>query len=93
MQKMIAFYYDKDIDMFKLAFTSSNLAINCLHNSTAAKLYPITEGDKNLLAKNQKDIVGGLSSISTGKAVVDETFIRKSGISCKSIVEIDASQL
>ena len=38
-------------------------------------------------------MVGGLSSVFTRKAVVDETFIRKSSNLCKSIVGIDASQL
>ena len=52
MQKMIAFYQDKDIDMLKLGCTLPNLANNCLHKSTDAKFYPITEGDKNLLEKN-----------------------------------------
>ena len=38
-------------------------------------------------------MVGGPSIVFTRKAVVDETFIRNSGIFCKSIVGIDASQL
>ena len=38
-------------------------------------------------------MVGGLSIVFTRKAVVDETFIRKSTNLCKSIVCIDASQL
>ena len=38
-------------------------------------------------------MVGGPSIIFTRKAVVDETFIRKSENICKSIVGIDASQL
>ena len=37
-------------------------------------------------------MVGGASIVFTRKAVVDETFIRKSNL-CKSIVGIDASQL
>ena len=43
MQKMIAFYHDKDIDMLKLGCTLPNLANLCLHKSTDAKLYPFTE--------------------------------------------------
>ena len=93
MQKMIAFYHDKDIDMLKLCCTLPNLANICLHKSTDAKFYPITEGDKDILEKIREDSVGGPSIVFTRKAVVDETFIRKSTNSCKSIVGIDASQL
>ena len=90
---MIAFYHDKDIDMLKLGCTLPNLANICLHKSTDAKIYPFTEGDKDLLEKIREDVVGGLSIVFTGKAVVDETFIQKSTNLCKSIVGIDASQL
>ena len=92
MQKMIAFYQDKGIDMLKLGCTLPNLANICLHKSTDAKFYPFTEGDKDLLEKI-RDVVGGLSVVFTRKAVVDETFIRKSTNLWKSIVGIDASQL
>ena len=93
MQKMIAFYHDKDIDMLKLGCTLPNLANICLHKFTDAKFYPFTEGDEDLLEKSREDVVGGPSIVFTGKAVVDETFIRKSTNICKSIVGIDASQL
>ena len=59
MQKMIAFYYDKNIDMLKLGCTLPNLANICLHKSTGAKFYPFTEGDKDLLEKIREDVVGG----------------------------------
>ena len=91
-QKMIAFYHDKEIDMLKLRCTLPNLANICLHKSTDAKFYPFTEEDKDLLEKLRED-VGGPSIVFTRKAVVDETFIRKSTNLCKSIVGIDASQL
>ena len=93
MQKVITFYPDKDIDMLKLGCTLPNLANICLHKSTDAKFYPFTEEEKDLLEKNREDVVGGPSIVSTRKAVVDETFIRKSTIICKSIVGIDSSQL
>ena len=51
MQKVIAFYHDKDIDMLKLGCTLPNLANICLDKSTDAKFYPFTEGDKDLLEK------------------------------------------
>ena len=93
MQKMIVFYQDKDIDMLKLGCTLPNLADICLHKSTDAKFYLFTEGDKEFLEKTREDVVGGQSIVFTRKAVVDETFIRKSANLCKSIVGIDASQL
>ena len=93
MQKMIAFYHDKDIDMLKLGCTIPNLANICLQKSTDAKFYPVTDGDKDLLEKIREDVVGGPSIVFTRKAVVDETFIRKSRNICKSFVGIDASQL
>ena len=69
-----------------------NLANICLHKSTDAKFYRFTKGDKDLLQKI-RDVVGGPSIVFTRKAVVYETFIRKSTNVCKSIVGIDASQL
>ena len=93
MQKMIDFYHNKGIDMLKLGCTLPNLANICLHKSTDSKFYPFTESDKDLLEKIREDMVGGPSIVFTRKAVVDETFIRKSSNLCKSIVGIDASQL
>ena len=93
MQKIIAFYQDKNIDMLKLGCTLPNLANICLHKSTDAKFYPITEGDKDLLEKIREDVVGGPSIVFTRKAVFDEIYIRKSKDLCKSFVGIDASRL
>ena len=80
MQKMLVFYHDKDIDMLKLGCTLPNLANICLHKSTDAKFYPFTEGDKDLLEKIPEEVVGCPSIVFTRKAVVAETFIRKSTI-------------
>ena len=93
MQKMIEFYLHKEIDMLKLGCTLPNLANICLHKSTDSKFYPFTESDKDLLEKIREDMVGGPSIVFTRKAVVDETFIRKSTNLCESIVGIDASPL
>ena len=93
MQKMIAFYHDKDIDMFKLGCILPNLANICLHKSTDAKFYLFSEGDKDLLEKIREDFDVGPSIVFTRKAVVDETLIRKSTNICKSIVGIDVSRL
>ena len=92
MQKMIAFYHEKDIDMLKLRCTLPNLANICLNKSTDGKFYPFTEGDKVVLRKVREDVVGGPSFVVTRMAVFDETFVRKSTNLCKSIVGIDASQ-
>ena len=93
MQKVLAFYHKKGIDMLKLGFTLPKVVNIWLHKSTSAKSYPFTETDKDLLQKIRADMVGGLSVVYTLKAVVDETFIRNSGNLCKSIVGIDTSQL
>ena len=93
VQKIFAFYHDKDIDMLKLGCTLPKLANICLHKSTDAKFYPFIEGDKNFLEKVREDVAGGPSIVFTRKAVVDQTFIRKSTNICKSIVGIDANQL
>ena len=93
MQKTIAFHHDKDIDMLKLSCTLLNLANFCLHKSADPKLYAFTERDKEFLEKNREDFVGGPFIVFTSKAVVDETFIRKSANICKSNIWIDASQL
>ena len=82
MQKLLAFYHKKGTDMLKLGFTLANLANFCQHKSTRAKIYPFAETDKVLLQKTREDMVGGLSNVFTHKAVVDETFIRDSGIIC-----------
>ena len=93
MQKMIEFYHDKGIDMLKLGCTLPNLANICLHKSTDYKFYPFFSSDSDLLEKIREDMTGGPSIVFTKKAVVNETFIRKSKNLCKSIVGIDASQL
>ena len=92
MRKMISFHHDKNFDMLKLGCTLPNLANICLHKSTDAKFYAFTEGDKDLLEKNREDVVGGSSVVSRRKAVVVQTFIRKSTNICKSIVGTDASK-
>ena len=51
MQKRIAFYHDKDIDMLKLGCTLPNLANIFQHKSTDAKFYSFTGGDKDLFEK------------------------------------------
>ena len=90
---MIGFYHNKGVDMLKLGCTLPNLAKICLHKSKDSKFYRLTASDKDLLEKIREDMIGCPSIVFTRKAVVDETFIRKSSNLCKSIVRIDASQL
>ena len=93
MQKLIEFHNNKGIYMLKLGCKLPSLANICFHKSTDTKFYPSTESDKDLLEKIREDLVSGPSIVFTRKAVVDETFIRKSSNLCKSIVGINASQL
>ena len=75
MQKRIAFFHDKDIEMLKPGCVLPNQANIFLHKSTDAKFYPFTEGDKNLLEKIREHVVGGPCIIFTRNAVVYEILI------------------
>ena len=90
---MITFYHDKYIETLKLCCTLPSLANICLRKFTDATFYLYTEGDRDLLQRTLEDVVGGPSTVFTRKAVVDETFIRRSRNICKSNVGTDASQL
>ena len=83
MQKMIEFYHNKGLDMLKHGCKLSDLANICLHKSTVSKFSPSAESHEDLLEKIREDMVGGPSIVFTRKAVVDETFIRKSSYLCK----------
>ena len=93
MQKMMDFCHNKGIDMLKLGCTLPNLANICLHKSTNSKFYPFVEADKDLHDKIREDMTGVPSIVFTRKAIVDQTYIRNTENICKSIVDIDASQL
>ena len=93
MQKMMEFYHNKGIDMLKLGCTILNLANICLHKSANQKNFPFVGSDKDIHDKIREDMTGGPSIVFTRKAVVDQTYIRKSEIICKSIVDFGASQL
>ena len=75
MQKMIAFYHDKDTDMLKLGCTLPNLANICLHKSTDAKVYPFREGDKDLLEKFEKMLLMVHLSFLHGKQMLMKLLI------------------
>ena len=75
MQKMIAFYHDKDIDMLKLGCTLRKPANVCLHKPTDAKFYPFVEGDKDLLEKNREMLlVAHLSSLHAKQLLMKHLF-------------------
>ena len=93
MVKMMEFYHGQKVDMLKLGCTLPNLANICLHKSVDRKFYPFIEADKDLHETIRSEMTGGPSIVFTRKAVVDETFIRRSNNVCKTIVGIDASQL
>ena len=93
MQKMMEFYINKGIDMFKLGCTLPNLANICQQKPTNNKFHPFVEADKDLHDKIREDMTGGPSIVFIRKSVVDQTYIRNTENICKSIVGIDASQL
>ena len=64
MKKSLVFYHKKGIDMLKLGCTLPNLANICLHKSTSANFYPITETVKELSQKIREDLNGGSLSSS-----------------------------
>ena len=90
MQKTIASYHNRDIDMSTLGCTLPNVANNCLHEFT--EFYPFTEADEELFEKIREHVVAGPSVVLTRKATVDDTFSRKSMNKSIPIVGIDSSQ-
>ena len=93
MVKMMEFYHGQKVEMLKLGCTLPNLANICLLKSMDGKFYSFIEADKDLHEKIRSEMTGGPSIVFTRKAVVDETFIRRSNNVCKTTVGIDASQL
>ena len=92
MRKLITCYQHKDIDMLQLGYILPILINNCEHKSTDRNFYQFEEADDDLLEKIP-DVVGDLCNDFARKAVVDQTFIRKSLNISKSIMWLDASQV
>ena len=69
-----------------------NFANFCVQKSKYSKFYPSSKTEKKVPEKTREDIPGGPSFAFTRKAVVNETFIRKSSSLYKSIVGQHASQ-
>ena len=61
VKKLVDFYHNKRIDMLKIRCNLPNLANICVHMSTTANFYPLTQSDKVFLAKIREDMVGGTS--------------------------------
>ena len=77
MQKMIAFYHEKHIDMLKFGCTLPNLANICLHKCTDAKFCPFTEGDKTYWKKFEKMSLVVHPSFSHGKQLLMKFLFEK----------------
>ena len=93
VQKPVAFYHDKYIDVLYFGCTLPNLAIICLHKSNDAKFDSFSEEDNDLVEEFREDDIGGPSFVFTRKAIADETFIRKPTNFCKFFAGSNASQL
>ena len=76
--KKMKFYHNQKIDMLKLGCTLPNLANICLHKLMDRKFYPFIEADKDLHEQIRSEMTGGPSIAFKRKAVVDNTFIRRS---------------
>ena len=92
MQKMIAFYHEKDKDMLKLGCTLPNMANICLHKSTDAKLYPFTGPDKDLLKKIEKMLLVVFLWFLHAKRLLMKVYSEISANISKSVAGIDAAR-
>ena len=77
MQKIVAFYHNKDIDSLNLGCTLPNVVNICHNKSTDAKFYHFTEADKDLMKRLREDVVVSPGIAFTRKLVVDEAFFSK----------------
>ena len=93
MQRMVAYYHSKNIDMLKLGLTLPNLANNILHSSTDAKFFPFGKADSWYDSYIRQNLTGDPSIIFTRYAIAAETRIRDSQNICNAVIGIDASQL
>ena len=91
MQKILAFYSNKNIDMWKIGATLQKLAKICLQKITHAKFCHFREGQKDLWKKIEMLLVVCLFFLNVQQMLM--IFFRKSTNLFKSFVQIDASQL
>ena len=63
MQKMMQFYHNKMVDMFKFGCTLPYFANICLHKSTNNEFYPFVEAEKDLHDKIGECLTGGPSIV------------------------------
>ena len=80
LQKLVPFFLSKVIDMLKNNCLYDNLTHICLHKSTSLEFYPfrLSDSERAVHENIRMDMAGGASILFTHKAVVDETFFRKS---------------
>ena len=65
LPKIITFYDERKIDMFKPVYALPKVANIHLHSSTTAKIYPFTRNDGDILEITGSDMVGGPSIVFT----------------------------
>ena len=95
--RMQAFYFEKNIDLFKVAVSVPGIARRMLFDSalkTGSSFSLIHRDDDDLYYTIKKNIVGGPSIIFTREAEVDKTHINQDlSKPCKNIVGFDANAL
>ena len=77
--------------MLKLENTLPNLANNCLHKSTSANFFPVTEVDKDFPKNVRQYMIGEPSKAFARKTVVVETLIRQSSNIYKKLSELKST--
>ena len=94
MQK---FYFERAIDLFKIAISVSEIARSYLYKEAKqhnAYFFLMAEEDDDLHHTLEQNLVGGYSGIFTRKHVVDETRLRHAdGEICQNILGYDANSL
>ena len=97
IQIMQKFYFERAIDLFKIAIYVPGIARSWLYKEAKqhnAYFSLIAEEDDDLHHTLKQNLVGGYSGIFTRKHVVDETRLRHAdGEICQSIVGYDANSL
>ena len=94
LTRMMQFYHDRGVDVFKCGCTLPSIANRILHGSTKALFHPFAQKDEDLAENLRTNVVGGPSIVFTRYAKNGETKIRLNGEKkCQTIVGVDASQL
>ena len=89
---MIDFQHDKGMEVLKLDSTLPNMVNFCLHKSTYAQIYPLTEEDEDLLEKFKKTSLVVHLSFLHAKQLLMKLLSESLQTYIKCIVRIDAHQ-